>query len=942
MSGLLVRAAYVACGLALATCSASAQIDPSGPWRTWRTEHFRIHAQAQLSEAALEAAREAERAYTLLAGELRAPRGVIDLVVADNVDLANGIANIVPSNRLTVYVAPPISSRTLTYYDGWLRMVIIHELTHIFHLDRADGVWSVLRGVFGRVPGLFPNAYQPSWVAEGLATYYESRFTAAGRVRGAFHRQLLAAAARGDDWPSDADATVVSPKWPAGIRPYAWGTEFFVQQSQLHGDSVVPRFVDGTSRQLWPIAISGPMRRAGGEGVAQGWYRLHRRALTDGAAGDSDQVVLDRGLRSEPHPRISPDGRVLAYVRNDGRRSPEVVVRSLASRAVVARHRVNGAPEIDWVEDVLYVAQPEFTSPFDIVSDLYRWQPGGAWERVTRGARLTQPFAGPGVAAAAVDLGTRARGVLVLGDTGLTELDLPSADAWGRMVISPDGAWVGAARHLDGRWDIVAWPAGAPERMRRVSDDGALDEDPAWSPDGEMLLFTSERSGFPQIYAYGLRDGRVVRLTSEATGAREPAITREGTLVYATVLADGFAVVQSQVEGTAAVDRPMPPPAPFQPAADIPVEMGTYQPWAALRPHFWMPLIHHEGKSGTFVGASTGGEDPIGRTRYLVAAAGAFTPFRGEAVVAVEHTRWKRASLDVGAAVRWDHVTEFRTEDTVVTLGERERRAGLGLNLRWRRWRSALFTRVSGELEQTDYFNDDAGGVPVISSPTFLTAALAARAEYASRPALAISRENGLVLDGVVRQRWAIADPGWSHELRGGISGFVAVPLPGFAHWVLAGRVVAGRTGGPTPDFFEIGGESGDAFEFVPGYFLGTGRRTFPLRGYPRTGGFTRAFVAIGELRIPLALLGRGLWKLPLVLDRLSLSVFGEVGGGWNEGESPSLTAYRDVGIEAVFDLGLGYDFPLRTRIGSAVALGGVPGTDRGDLRFYLAFGSSF
>src|SRR5438309_4329354 len=45
---------------------------------------------------------------------------------------------------------------------------------------------------------LFPyttlfRSYQPSWVTEGLATYYESKFTNAGRVRGSFHTQLLGA-----------------------------------------------------------------------------------------------------------------------------------------------------------------------------------------------------------------------------------------------------------------------------------------------------------------------------------------------------------------------------------------------------------------------------------------------------------------------------------------------------------------------------------------------------------------------------------------------------------------------------------------------------------------------------------------------------------------------------------------------------------------------------
>src|SRR2546422_9277038 len=87
----------------------------------------------------------------------------------------------------------PYTTLFRSHYDSWLRLVTTHELTHVFHLDRVRGLWSGLQKVFGRAPGLFPNTYQPSWVTEGLATYYESRFTNGGRGTGARHTQLLPA-----------------------------------------------------------------------------------------------------------------------------------------------------------------------------------------------------------------------------------------------------------------------------------------------------------------------------------------------------------------------------------------------------------------------------------------------------------------------------------------------------------------------------------------------------------------------------------------------------------------------------------------------------------------------------------------------------------------------------------------------------------------------------
>ena len=90
------------------------QIDPSGDWQTWHTEHFRVHAKAKYESFAFKGAREAERAYRLLATELRPPRGTIDMVLGDNVDFSNGYASVLPSNRMVIYLTPPSTAISRT------------------------------------------------------------------------------------------------------------------------------------------------------------------------------------------------------------------------------------------------------------------------------------------------------------------------------------------------------------------------------------------------------------------------------------------------------------------------------------------------------------------------------------------------------------------------------------------------------------------------------------------------------------------------------------------------------------------------------------------------------------------------------------------------------------------------------------------------------------
>src|SRR3989442_2823606 len=261
------------CALSLLAGRAEAQVDPSGRWRTLHTEHFRIHFRPAYRAVAEQEAREAERAYRLLAGELRAPRGVVDLVLGDDVDVANGATTVFPSSRIYLLLPPPIGDPGLERFDNWLRLVTVHELTHVFHLDRVGGVWGALQRVFGRAPGLFPNAFQPSWVIEGLSTYYESKFTNGGRVRGSFHTQLLAADRAGGASRSPTNALLFT-RWADGPVPYAYGSRFFHYLAGAAGGSLVPPVVEATPGQLIPLPAG---RQLGpgppGRGRPEDWGR---------------------------------------------------------------------------------------------------------------------------------------------------------------------------------------------------------------------------------------------------------------------------------------------------------------------------------------------------------------------------------------------------------------------------------------------------------------------------------------------------------------------------------------------------------------------------------------------------------------------------------------------------------------------------------------------
>lgn len=937
-----IAAVLIAICVALPTHVCS-QVDVSGSWQTWHTKHFRIHAKTSYVFHALRAGREAERAYLALSSELKSPEGKVDLVLSDAADFSNGFATVFPSNRLVINLTPPATANALGVYDDWLRLVITHELTHIFHLDRSGGVWRIFQRIFGRAPGLFPNAYQPGWVSEGIATYYESRFTSAGRVRGAYHTQLLRATARDGSWPRSDDAARVNRVWPAGRRTYAWGSRFFERQRTLFGDSIVPRFMERTSRQLIVFNVSSPLKSAGGESVGDGWHRLEQPA----PESNGNYRILERGLRLEPIARPSPDGTRICFRRLDDRDVEHIVVRDIATGEDIASRRVTSVEGIAWLGDTVYVTQLEHSSPVTIRSDVYRWEPGKAWQRISFDARHTDVFAAGNGELGLITLtpGARSVGVLQYSDTSVTEFPRPASSTdWGRIAVSPGREWVAAARHADQRWDIVMWPAGRPEEFRMVTRDAALDADPVWSASGERLLFASERSGLPQIYAFDIASGRTHRLTDEPTGARQPAVIGHDSLVFSTVFGDGYALLQQKIrsidseESDERVDT-----VSAIAATDVRVRQGRYAPWPALRPHFWIPVVHDEGQTGAFIGAFTMGTDPIGRTSYSALATASPEHGRVEGVLYVTHRRWRSWSVDMAAGQTWDF-DPILYNGAVVPASFREQAVELGIRHRWRRWRTGADIRFRSFVERDVLVNEGAEPLQFTPlNPTFAGGAIAASFSHLSRPMLSVSPEDGFVMGAMYLRRWQTGGSQYgSYEARGNVAGFLALPFPGFAHWVLAAKVAAGKTGGTAATTFSVGGESGDIIELIPGTALGSGRRRFQMRGYSARSGFTRAVVGVLELRVPVVLIARGVPRLPLFLDRLSLNLFGEIGAGWNRGETIDLGSMRDVGGEIAIDLGLGAGFALKTRLGGAVALSDWLDTERGSVRYYVAFGQAF
>jgi TolB protein len=79
----------------------------------------------------------------------------------------------------------------------------------------------------------------------------------------------------------------------------------------------------------------------------------------------------------------------------------------------------------------------------------------------------------------------------------------------------------------------------ASKTFERITNHFAIDTEPNWTPDGENLIFTSDRGGRPQIYQINLDSKRIRRLTFEGDYNARPRLSIDGRYLVMVHRDDG-------------------------------------------------------------------------------------------------------------------------------------------------------------------------------------------------------------------------------------------------------------------------------------------------------------------------------------------------------------------------------------------------------------------
>lgn len=902
-------------------------VNPHLRWQTLESAHFRItfaQGHAALAQHTLVIA-ESVRAELDPRFEW-SPAGKVELVLADYMDMPNGLTYALPYNHIEFFLSPPDRlGYTLEDYDAWLRLLLAHEYTHVLQLDKASYLPKWLRYGFGRFPLLFPGNYQPSMYLEGLAVLDETdAASGVGRGQSAQYAMMMRAEVDHGIRPYDQVTMSGVTEWPAGELPYLYGVNFYQFIAHQYGEHAIFELVQNYSHQIVPFLVNMNVDHVLGENIRTVWqqfgqYLQARYGATPGVQPGEALVqgaqLTHYGYRTRS-PVAAGDGSVY-FIRDNGVRTPAVmrwnngVIRHVADIfATPARlhwNRYSG----------LLLARPEVCHDYDYYFDLYRIDPvSGSVRRLTHCGRYHHAAWSPDGAriAASRIVGARSSLVLLTADGKRVEVLWQARDdtVLGDLDWSPDGARLAAALWRPGRgWAIELFDLQTRRWHALAIQKDA--NDPRFSPDGDSVLFTSAQGGVFNLRRVAVDGSHLVTLTRVRTGAFAPTQSANGDLFYIGYSAAGFDLHRLKAGNALALPGTMEmgggKPLPVTAKTVEPGVIHAYSPWSSMRPRYWFPEFA-VGPDQFMAGALTSGQDSLGVQTYAADINHEFHHnLTGGSLL---YTYSDRFQLGLGRGYQYFDSSGAKSLDRIRRDDEAE---FMYSNPLLSSTEHALI--ISGGLHREHdtnvYLNTGLTPVPV-ASPTYDETVAGVRLVWSNAHYWPVSIGPN---DG--RHVQLLAETG--HRLPGDFPGN-AYRLD-WREYVRTGDeaslMVRYTEGYTTTDAraFYLGGSSDTGTGTLLQNFV-FGQRGFALHGY-RSGEFIGHRMRIEGLtwNLPIAHPERAFTTVPFGSHQLYGRVFVERGAAWDRGGAPQ-RYYNSYGLELDADLNLLYIINFNFGVGVA------------------------
>ena len=762
-------------------------LSPFWQWKQIETEHFWITYPQELEQIAQRAASLYEEAHQILSPIFQwEPHYKVQVLIVDNQDQGNGLTSAVGRLGMVLWVTPPSFEYGMTYYDDWLRQLIIHEYTHFLNLDTTSGIYADVRPIF--LDLLLPNSFWPPWMLEGLAVYMETRHTHMGRGRSPYYEAILRASVEEKNLNTPQFITLdkingENPYFPHGDSRYQFGyhlmNEVSLHQDQTLGglsyesSSKIPTFINRNLMgvvgrdwyQAWDDWVAKTQKRMGEQlKIIQSSPTNTLHWITDRTHESSNEVT---GVA------FSADGQWMAYTAVSTHKRQGLYLKNRKTEQTEHLSDQRHGATLAFTPDSQAFIYSEINrlDQFSLRSDLRIYSiKSGKIQVLTHGLRAKDPH-----------LSTDGKWVVfTLIDHAVTQLakaELRYHEDSGEYELGPiiplyqptvfhqvafpkfstDGKKIYFTEHPNGlpQEDLMELTLSTGQ-TRTLLANGHYQLFPTIDPSSGGLYFVSDQTGVQNLYQYreGSQPPRLV--TNLTTGLQLPSFDHQGKL-YASVLSTAgwdLAEIDPLPAGPDLDPKKItvpPPPAPKQKenkptaltssTASTPYAQAPYSPWRTLKPRGILPLLSLDA-AGLTVGAQTAGFDAIDLHRYDLSATYSSRLKLGD-FAAMYANRTLGALLGLSG----EYSTSITSSNSSQVLYSRQTRLKASASYLIERTYHYWLPHAALNLERTlDYRWSTTGGAPPslrVSRPFYLSADLGIQFSNEEVSRLAISGEGG-------------------------------------------------------------------------------------------------------------------------------------------------------------------------------------------------------
>jgi len=424
-------------------------------WRIIETENFEVYFYEGENEAALDAARMAERAYAKLSRalnhEVDEPIPLILYASHSDFQQTNVTSGLISEG--TGGITESFKRRVILPFTGSygeLDHVLTHELVHAFQFDV----------LFGNRSGVFPNPFSvniPLWFVEGMAE----------------HLSITERDPHTEMWLRDAALEGYLPTIEQlgrvyDIRVYRMGQSIYDYIAKTYGDRKVGELLKGVGRTANMSRLFESVLGVNMEVLSQGWLEEIRRTYLPQIAEFEKPDYYGRRLTDHRKdlsvmnvaPAISPRGDRVVYISDKSLYNDIYMASTLDGKVLdklVEGERTGDLESlrffntsIAWSPDEKYIAFPAKVGAEDAI---YVYDV----DKKERVRRLTFGFDGI------------------------------YSPTW-----SPDGRMLAFIAIVNGQSDIFIVDEDG-ENLERLTEDRYAERDPAWSPNGAKIAFSTDR-----------------------------------------------------------------------------------------------------------------------------------------------------------------------------------------------------------------------------------------------------------------------------------------------------------------------------------------------------------------------------------------------------------------------------------------------------------------